>query len=82
MDYAGKLRMKFIAERADAFLPWFLHTQDLLEDLNKKDFRIVDKNGNLVLLLTEATLEKSIYICDLHNVYLKDKKVRDDSQTL
>ena len=63
--------------RTDSFSPWFIHAEDFLGDLNKKEFRILDKNGDLAFMVTGGSLEYASYICMLHNQFLKEKRIVD-----
>lgn len=66
------------AARAEGPQPWFIHAEDLLGDLNKKDFRIIGKNGNLLFMITQGSLEYASYICSLNNTY--NRMAKDSRQ--
>lgn len=74
MDYNDEQRMKTLASRADGDRPWFIDMDDWGGDLNHQDIRIVDKNGKIIFVMVDGSLEHASYVISLNNEFIRKDK--------
>lgn len=71
LDVNDRQRIETMAIRGDGNQPWFVHIDDWQGDLNGQDIRITDKNGKVLFVLQQSSLEQAAYICSMNNIFYR-----------